>query len=346
MRKNKKAKVVIAMSGGVDSSVAAALLKKSGYNLVGVFMKFWTAPGAKNWNRCCSLESETRARLVAQALGIPFYVLDFKKEFKKRIIDSFLTEFKAGRTPNPCVICNKQIKFGLLLEKAKALGADFIVTGHYAEIRNGKLFKGKDKIKDQSYFLWQLNQNQLKRILFPVGSYVKKQVREMAEKMDLPTAKTPESQEICFIQDNLNDFLKKNLKNKPGKIIDKRGKILGRHQGLYFYTIGQRKNIEIPQGPWYVVKKDIKNNALIVSRREKDVFKKEMILKSVNWISGKSPKFPFRASVKIRYQHPGCSATIVSRNKIVFDKAQRAITPGQSAVFYKNREVIGGGIIL
>ena len=261
----KKIKVVVAMSGGVDSSVAAALLKKEGYPVVGVFMKFWfTSPklleseGGHDFNRCCSPDSERRARMVAKILGIPFYIFNFEKEFKKRIVDEFLRGYKEGITPNPCVICNKEIKFGLLLGKALKLNADFIATGHYARVSFLEkdilaLYRGKDKNKDQSYFLWQLNQAKLKRILFPVGVYTKPEVRKLAEKFKLPFKKVPESMEICFVPDKLDDFLKRHLKPKPGLIMTAEGKEIGRHQGLPFYTIGQRKVIVMSGGPYNVV---------------------------------------------------------------------------------------------
>jgi len=346
------------MSGGVDSSVAAAILKRAGVEVIGVFMKFWLEPGKDGlvgaWNRCCSPEAEKRARQVAVILDIPFYVFNFEKEFKKRIVDYFLDEYKAGRTPNPCVVCNKEIKFGLLLEKTLSLNADFIATGHYTRIKKKKdsihLLRAKDKNKDQSYFLWQLDQNQLKHILFPVGDYTKSQVRNLARKFKLPVSKTPESMEICFIQTTVNDFLKRYLKPKPGKIITLERRTIGQHQGLPFYTIGQRKGIELPGGPYYVVDKNLKENLLVVTKNERDLFKKELIVKKVNWISGKTPKLPLKIKARIRYRHTLTSAIITKKLKtktylLNFDKSQRAITPGQSVVFFKNDEVLGGGII-
>jgi len=371
-------RVVVAMSGGVDSSVAAALLKQAGFDVIGIMMKFWKDPSASSGqagdNRCCSVESEKLARSVAKKIGILFYVLNVEKEFKEEVVDYFLKEYKKGRTPNPCIVCNKEIKFGFLIKKALSLGADFVATGHYARIQNGKLLKGADKEKDQSYFLWQLDQKQLNHVLFPVGGYTKPEVRKLAKKFKLPTAETPESQEVCFIhphtkqehQRNLqangscacygvgvknttNDFLRKYLKTEPGKIIDKMGKTLGEHQGLWFYTIGQRRGLEIPQGPYYVVGKDFKKNILIVSKNQKDLNKKELIAKNVNWISGKEPKLPLKAKVKIRYRTKAADAVIcklpTTNYKLIFTKPQKAITPGQSVVFYKGRELLGGGVI-
>jgi len=368
MRKKTK-KVIIAMSGGVDSSVAAALLKRDGFDVVGVFMKFYSEPlcgsaqinadsnadlrGCEN--RCCTPESEKRARLVAEKLGIPFHVFNFEKEFKNKVVDYFLKNYKLGLTPNPCVVCNKEIKFNLLFKKLKT---DYIATGHYVRRKGNKLLRGKDKEKDQSYFLWKINQRMLKHTLFPVGDYTKTEVRKLAKKLKLPVLDIPESQEVCFIQTTINDFLRIHLKAKPGEIIDDKGKIIGRHQGLHFYTIGQRKGIELYGGPafarlrrafvgkpFYVLDKDIKRNLLIVTQNEKDLYKKELIAKNVNWISGKAPKFPLRVMAKIRYRYKPASA-VVNRNKVVFRKRQRAITPGQSVVFYKKQEVLGGGIIV
>ena len=265
------------MSGGVDSSVAATLLKRAGFDIAGVFMKFSANPQ----NRCCSPESQVRARQVAAKLDIPFYVFNLEKEFKKRIIDYFLTEYKAGGTPNPCVVCNKEIKFGLLLEKALAMGADYIATGHYVKIvrrsTSNKLLRAKDTEKDQSYFLWKLNQKQLSRVLFPVGEYTKAEVRKLAKKFGLPSAAAPDSQEICFVPTTINDFLAKHIESKPGQIVCAlRGSAqisvhslgvhrAGEHQGLAFYTIGQRKGIGLSGGPYWVLDKDTKNNALIVT---------------------------------------------------------------------------------
>jgi len=373
MIKDRK-KIAVAMSGGVDSSVAVALLQKSGYNVMGVFMKLWKEPQ-------CDSPAESRARETAKLLKIPFHVINLKKEFKKKIVDSFLKEYKAGKTPNPCVHCNKEIKFGLLLDKTRTLGADFLATGHYVrlgrEIPNikYKLLKGRDGEKDQSYFLWRLNQKQLKHVLFPVGDYTKTEVRKMAKELKLPTAETPESQEICFIHDpavagsrklreKTEDFLKRYIKPRPGDIIDEKGEFLGRpacdalqakrsnagrHQGLCLYTIGQRKGIRLSGGPYFVIDKNIKKNLLIVSKNEKDLNRREIIVKNVNWISGKEPKLPLKIELKIRYRSKPVKAIIskfqVSNYRLQVDKSQRAVTPGQSAVFYLKNELLGGGTI-
>jgi len=361
MIKTKNKKIIAAMSGGVDSSVSAALLKRAGFEVIGVFMRFWTDSRNDNSpvrsNKCCSPDSMRKARKVAKILKVPFYVVDARKEFKERIVDYFLKEHKQGRTPNPCVVCNKEIKFGLLLEKALALEADIIATGHYARIETQnhkksasyKLLKGKDKTKDQSYFLWQLNQNQLSHIRFPVGEYTKKEVKQMAQKFNFPTSNVSESQEICFVQDTVNNFLKKHLPLKPGKIVTEKGKALGHHKGLPLYTIGQRKGIGLSGGPFYVLDKDQKQNKLIVTKNEKKLYQSKISLKNTNWVSEKPPKTPTNVKAKIRYRHQATPCIInKASNKTCsfqFKKPQRAITPGQSAVFYKGKELLGGGII-
>ncbi|MFZ5559538.1 MAG: tRNA 2-thiouridine(34) synthase MnmA [Patescibacteria group bacterium] len=359
-----KKKVIVAMSGGVDSSVAAALLKNNGYDVVGVFMKFWKETNRKNENRCCSIEAKRDVQRVAIKLGIPFYVIDARKEFKKRVVDYFIKEYKKGNTPNPCVECNRWIKFRFLIEKALQSKADYVATGHYARVSkkfvNSKLIRyslmtARDKQKDQSYFLWTLNQKQLKKILFPIGDYTKEQVRGMAKKWGLPVFEKKDSQEICFINADLRRFLESRIHAEKGPIITVEGKKVGEHEGLIFYTIGQRKGLPATPASWlawragnqvYVVRKDLKKNALIVSKSEKDLLQKEMLVKNVNWLrldpfAGRNS---FRCKVKIRSTAPMFSATI-KENKIIFNKKQRAITPGQSVVFYLKNEVLGGGII-
>lgn len=350
-------KVICAMSGGVDSAVSAALLKRAGFNVIGVFMKFWLGPQkgtVERWNRCCSSDAEARAREVSRILGMPFYVFNFSKEFKERIVDYFLKEYKEGRTPNPCVVCNKEIKFGLLLEKALALGADYIATGHYVKLdircptghrMSPRLLRARDKNKDQSYFLWQLSKKLLERAMFPVGNYAKTEVRALAKKFKLPVFETPDSQEVCFIQGTTNEFLSCHIKQKPGQIIDIKGKVLGKHQGLAFYTIGQRKGIGLSGGPYWVVRKDLKNNLLIVTKKEKDLYSQEIVFKKANWLSGRSPKLSTKLTTKIRYRTKLASGKLVKPNTFIFNRPQRAITSGQSVVFYRGDELLGGGII-
>jgi len=351
-------KAICLISGGIDSSVAAAILKKEGFEVEGIFMKLAENETFKR--------AQKRAEKVAKILKIPFSVLDLRKEFKKRIIENFLEDLKSGITPNPCVLCNKKIKFGIILKEILKRKADFIASGHYARVKKikiqnsraerknskfiYKLLEAKDKNKDQSYFLWMLNQDQLRRILFPIGNYTRKEVENLAREFKLPVLKARKSVEICFLQTTINDFLKKYLKEKAGKIVDKKGKILGEHKGLWFYTIGQRKGIGVSGGPWWVLKKELKKDLLIITKNERDLYKKELICQNVNWISGVEPKLPLKVKAKIRYRHKPASA-ILKRNlkfkvySLKFKEAQRAITPGQSVVFYRKKEVLGGGII-
>ncbi|MFH1225798.1 MAG: tRNA 2-thiouridine(34) synthase MnmA [bacterium] len=347
MSANSKKKVAVAMSGGVDSSVAAALLKKQGYFVTGVFMKFWNEANSYLENKCCSLDAHEDARKVAEKLNIPLYAFNFKNDFKKQVVDDFLEKYQNGLTPNPCVRCNQFIKFGLFLKKTKALGCDYIATGHYAQIKkagdNYYLLKGKDKTKDQSYFLWALKQEQLKHILFPVGKYNKIEVRKLAKKFNLPVHNKKDSQEICFTPKHHNEFLKKHLKLKPGPIMTLAGQKIGQHQGLPLYTIGQRKGIAIGGiGPFYAVKLDYQKNILWVARKfnDKAIYKKNLIIKEVNWLAEK----PFKCQAKVRYGHPAVSV-VIKKNKVEFKKPQRAITPGQSIVFYQGEQVFGGGVI-
>jgi tRNA-specific 2-thiouridylase len=352
------------MSGGVDSSVAAVLLKKQGYDVSGVFMRL------NNFSK----KSEQDARKVAKKLNMPFFVWDFQKEFKKKVIDYFIDEYQCGHTPNPCVECNKFIKFGILLEKAKKMGFDYLATGHYCRLKpefpitnnqfpiksqpsknknSRQLLKAKDEKKDQSYFLWQLNQKQLAYILFPIGDYKKEEVRKMAKKMKLPVFDKRDSQEVCFIKNaDTCGFLKVHINIKKGLIITTNGEKIGEHEGLAYYTIGQRKGIKISGSKaFYVVAKDYKKNILIISENEKDLFKKEIIVDRVKWVS--SP-FIGECQVKIRSTAKPVTATIKKistkssswRNKIIFKIPQRAIASGQSAVFYQGNKLLGGGIIM
>lgn len=353
MGKNKKEKVVIAMSGGVDSSVAAALLKDQGYEVIGLFMRFWKdSKGKKSVeNQCCSFEAFSDAKKVAQKLDIPIYTIDLKIPFKEYVVDYFLKEYASGKTPNPCIECNRFVKFSDFSKYAKAIKAKYIATGHYArKVKykgEYKLLKGKDKNKDQSYFLYTLKQKQLESILFPVGGYNKSEIRKIAKKYNLPVFDKKDSQEVCFVGNNIESFLKKWLKMKEGDIVElETKKVLGKHKGLPLYTIGQRKGLSFGGGPYYVVKLDTKKNRLFVTKNEKELLGKELKLKKVNFLA--KPKFPLKAVTKIRYGHKGASSTLRKEKnsyKIVFNKPQRAITPGQSAVFYQNDTVIGGGII-
>lgn len=370
-----KKRVIVGMSAGVDSSVAAALLKEQGYDVVGVFLHFWKEPGQDELreNKCCSVESQQDARKVAQILDIPLYTVNAAKEFKKEVVDYFLEEIKTGRTPNPCVVCNERIKFNFLFKKMLEMDADFVATGHYAEVKNidGKfhLYTSSDEEKDQTYFLYSLSQNQLSRILFPVGTYKKPVIRKIAEKIKLPVFDKEDSQGLCFTPEKTpTKFIKRNLTLSAGDIITTAGKKIGTHDGLEIYTIGQRKGINIGgDGPYFVVDRDFKNNQLIVTNDEQDekVFKKSMVVELKNWIV-KEPELPLEVNVKIRYRHPLVRAIIKKAKSLApglssgqkpkaksilyeveFLEKQKAITPGQSAVFYADdNEVLGGGTII
>ena len=339
MKRQKK--VIVGMSGGVDSSTSAALLKEQGFDVTGVFMRLVKSKKFR--------KAEKEARTIAKYLNIPFLVFDFHKEFQKKIIDYFLKEYQKGITPNPCIRCNQEIKFGLFFDKALKLKSDYFATGHYARKRGSKLLMSKDTKKDQSYFLWTMNQRKLKRLLFPVGNYTKTETRKLAKKFGITKLIKSESEDICFIENSFGQFIKKHLSLKPGPILNVDGNKIGQHFGLSLYTIGQRKNIRIPgPKPYYVLKIDFERNTLIVSQNEKDLYQKELIAQKANWISGKEPNFPIKVLAKIRYRHKGSGAIVdkYRRNiRVRFLKAQRAITPGQSVVFYKGKEVLGGGVI-
>lgn len=316
------------MSGGVDSSVAAALLKEQGHDLIGIFMHFWSEENVSKDNvnnKCCSVESFNDARRVAQKLGFPIYTINLDKPFKEKVVDDFIAGYQCGLTPNPCVNCNKYIKFDLLLKKADELGYDFIAKGHYAEVQSSKLkvkrnnkyqlFRPKDLNKDQTYFLYTLTQEKLARIIFPLSNLTKPEVRELAKKYELDVAEKHESQEICFIPEKShNEFLKRHLKLIPGKIKTLNGEIVGEHQGLPLYTIGQRKGVEIGGiGPFYVASLDYSTNTLhVVSDGEdKSIYGERLLVKEVNWLSGVEPKLPLKCEAVIRYRHKpvGCVIT-------------------------------------
>jgi tRNA-specific 2-thiouridylase len=344
--KNTIKKIVVAMSGGVDSSVAAALLKEEGHDVIGVTMQIW--PGGKE-SSCCSLSAVEDARRVANKLGIPYYVLNFKKIFKRKVIDYFISEYECGRTPNPCVKCNQHIKFDALLEKAKGLGVDFLATGHYAKIEKIKgkylLKKGIDAKKDQSYFLYSLNQEALSRTIFPLGGLTKQEVRRIAKKFKLNVADKEESQEICFVEGNFGEL----FHPKEGDIIDLSGKVIGKHKGYQLYTIGQRKGLGLSRkNPAYVLKIDPKTNTITVGDRG-DVYGDDLIAGDLNWISADRIDAPTKVKAKIRYNSPESDAEILPLSKekirVMFKKPQFAITPGQSVVFYDGDTVVGGGII-
>ncbi len=350
--KNKR--VMLAMSGGVDSSVAAVLMKKKGYEVIGVYMKLCKDDDClKEFNTAVN-----DARSVADNLNIPFYTYDFSDVFENNVINYFTEEYLKGKTPNPCVECNYYLKFNCLLEKCRSLNIDFLATGHYAKISyNNKtnrflLSKAIDHNKDQSYFLYKLNQKQLSKVIFPLGDYTKSEIRKIAEEIGLETAEKPESQEVCFIpNDDYRSFLKKRTKKsiKPGSILDKDGKKVGIHKGIPFYTIGQRKGLGLALGyPAYVIDINLKKNIIIVGKKE-DVFSEGLIACNINYVMIKELTSSLEVEVKIRYKSLPQKAVIhpISNNKVkvVFKKPIKAITPGQSAVFYLGDNVIGGGII-
>src|ERR1043165_7286394 len=302
-------KVVVAMSGGVDSSVAAALLKEQGYDVVGMMMRLWSEPGKEDSNRCCTPDSMGQARRVAAKLDIPFYVVDAKDVFHNTVVQYFLDGYARGETPNPCLICNRQIRWTFLLDHALALGADFMATGHYVRIRKAEgaklnLSRAVDRSKDQSYVLHVLKQEQLKHALFPIGDYPKTEVRAIAEKFGLPTASRKDSQDLCFLAgDDYRNFIQRTAADmlKPGEILRRDGRSVGIHTGLANYTIGQRKGLNMASlVPLYVLGKDAVTNTLIVGTRE-ELGSRELTARDVNWLSGEVPREPFRADVKIRY---------------------------------------------
>ena len=347
------------MSGGVDSSVAAALLVERGFEVVGMMMRLWSEParGAQApVNRCCTPDQMADARRVAEHLNIPFYVIDVQDYFRKTIVQFFIDEHVNGRTPNPCIECNRQIRFSHLLNHALALDADYLATGHYARVHHHnneyQLLRGIDPNKDQSYVLHVLTQEKLAQVLFPVGAYTKQHVRDMARKFALPVAAKQESQDLCFLGDgDYRRFLREfnpQVKN-PGPILNHNGKELGQHTGLAFYTIGQRKGLGIstPE-PVYVLQKDVDRNALVVGPREA-LGKQHLIAEDVNWIAGKPPSQLFQAEVKIRYKAPAAYAKVADlgngRVQITFENPVFGITPGQGAVIYAGERCLAGGII-
>ncbi len=350
-------RVVVAMSGGVDSSVAAALLVEQGYQVEGVMLRFWVEPGAEvRGNLCCTPEGIERARRVADQLGIPFHLLDAQEPFRRAVVEYMIAEYTAARTPNPCVLCNREIRFGLLLDWALGRGFRWLATGHYARVERGegrvRLLRGRDPAKDQSYVLHGLSQKQLAHALFPLGDMAKEEVRRLAREWGLEVAEQPESQDLCFLPDgDYRRFLARHAPQavRPGPILDRAGRVLGEHTGLVNYTIGQRKGIGVAAPhPLYVLALDPARNALVVGREE-ELGWAECEVDGMNYVSVEEPGGPFRATAQIRYRHRGVGVLATPRPghllHVRFDTLQRDVTPGQYLVLYDGDAVLGGGRI-
>ncbi len=354
-------RVVVAMSGGVDSSVAAALLARAGHDVVGVSMQLYDQRASPEaFGSCCSLDDLHDARRVAAALGIPYYLVNFERKFQDTVVRNFVDEYASGRTPIPCVHCNADLKFATLVERAAAFDASCVATGHYARVEfdedagRFRLLRGVDRDKDQSYFLFSLTQDQLAHALFPIGHLTKPEVRAQAEALGLAVADKPDSHEICFVPDgNAGDFVERHLAGpsaalRAGDIVDSSGKVLGRHAGLHRFTVGQRKGLGIATGsPRYVLRLEPSEDRVVVGSRD-ELGRRSFEASGVNWIAGTPPAGPVRLTARIRHRHHDAPATVVADGSsihVTFDEAQTAITPGQAVVLYDGEEIVGGGWI-
>lgn len=353
---NKDIRVVVGMSGGVDSSVAALLLKEQGYDVIGIFMKNWD--DTDEFGVCTATEDYEDVIRVCNQIGIPYYAVNFEKQYWDKVFTYFLEEYKAGRTPNPDVMCNKEIKFKAFLEHAMKLGADYLATGHYArvEYRDGeyKMLRGIDENKDQTYFLNQLSQNQLEKVMFPIGDIEKAKVREIAKEANLATATKKDSTGICFIGErNFKEFLSNYLPAQPGNMETLEGEVVGKHDGLMYYTIGQRHGLGIGGAgdPWFVIGKDLERNVLFVGQafHNDKLFSDSIVAVDVSWVTDKEVMQTFECTAKFRYRQPDNKVTVHRLEdgtvKVIFAEPIRAITPGQSVVFYQGDECLGGGTI-
>ena len=354
---SKKQRVVVAMSGGVDSAVAAGLLARQGYDVIGITMRLWTLDdrsAAPSKRRCCSVEDTDDARQAADAAGIPHYVLNMEREFQQRVVDYFVAEYGRGRTPNPCLACNEHVKFRALLDRAVAFEADFLATGHYARIDGDgrparRLLRAVDPNKDQSYVLYTLGQAELSRTLFPVGALTKPEVRALAAEMRLPVAEKPDSADICFVPDgDYRAFVRERLPRSAGVTVDRGGTVVAQHDGVDGFTIGQRKGLGVALGERrFVTEIDAERNVVTLGD-EDDLMSSGLVAENVNWVGG-MPDGPLCADTKIRYRTPAAASTVTpldgSRVRVAFDRPQRAVTPGQAAVFYDGDAVLGGGTI-